>query len=134
MFSPIKSRLLTGSTLERGRSFFERHKMNIALGGAFFIGIFLGLGLATLTAGNRPSPIIIDQNIRTTKADEIIKMAEAPGVNNAPEDFIASVNGKNYYPAGCAAGNKIKKENQIRFKSAKEAEARGYQLSKSCGF
>ncbi len=106
--------------------------MNIALGGAFFVGIFLGLGLAILTAGNRPSPIIIDQNIRTIKADEIIKMAAVPGVNNAQGDFIASVNGKNYYPAGCSAAYKIKKENQIRFKSAQAAEARGYQPSKSC--
>ncbi|OGD29728.1 hypothetical protein A2833_00050 [Candidatus Azambacteria bacterium RIFCSPHIGHO2_01_FULL_44_55] len=120
------------STLERGSSFFERHKINIALGGAFFVGIFLGLGLAILTAENQPSPIIIDQNIMTIKADEIIKMAETPGVGNMAGDFIASINGKNYYPAECAAAYKIKKENQIRFKSAEEARSRGYVPSKSC--
>ncbi|HVW66862.1 MAG TPA: S1 RNA-binding domain-containing protein [Candidatus Peribacteraceae bacterium] len=42
------------------------------------------------------------------------------------EGFVASKDGKKYYPADSAAGKKIKDENRVSFKTAEEAEAAGY--------
>lgn len=46
--------------------------------------------------------------------------------------FVASVNGKKYYPAGCKAANRINKENSIWFASEKEALEMGYTPSAQC--
>lgn len=40
--------------------------------------------------------------------------------------WVASKDGKKYYPADSAAGKKIKEENLVVFQSAEEAEAAGY--------
>jgi small subunit ribosomal protein S1 len=42
------------------------------------------------------------------------------------EGFIASKDGKKYYPADSAHAHKIKEENRVHFKTAEEAEAAGY--------
>jgi len=45
---------------------------------------------------------------------------------------LASSRGKKYYPVDCPAANNIKNENRVYFKTASEAEAKGYTLSGSC--
>jgi len=40
--------------------------------------------------------------------------------------FVASKTGKKYYAAGSAAAKRIKEENRVEFKTAKEAEKAGY--------
>ncbi len=48
-------------------------------------------------------------------------------------DFVlASKKGDKYYFLWCAGSQRIKKENLIFFKDAKEAEKAGYSLSKTC--
>lgn len=48
------------------------------------------------------------------------------------KNYVASKNGKMYYPLGCSGANRIKLENQIWFATTTEAERSGYQLSTSC--
>lgn len=51
-----------------------------------------------------------------------------------PSTYVASKNGKRYYPAECSAGNRIKEENKVYFKTEQEAQNRGLTrtVSKSC--
>ncbi|MEI8130068.1 MAG: hypothetical protein WCG55_01020 [bacterium] len=46
--------------------------------------------------------------------------------------FIASKNGKKYYPASCAGASKIKATNRVYFQTSKEAESAGYSLASQC--
>lgn len=47
-------------------------------------------------------------------------------------NYLASKRGKKYYPVDCPAANNIKVENRLYFKTATEAESKGYSLSSSC--
>lgn len=55
-----------------------------------------------------------------------------PPLSAAIKNFMASINGKKYYPAGCKAANSINKENIIWFASEKEAREMGYTPSAQC--
>lgn len=50
----------------------------------------------------------------------------------ATEKYLASKNGKKYYPADCPAAARIAEANRIWFSSAAEAEGAGFSLSASC--
>ncbi len=45
--------------------------------------------------------------------------------------FVASKNGKKYYPIDCSASDNIKKENKIFFSSEEEAKSKGYSRTES---
>ena len=46
--------------------------------------------------------------------------------------FVASVNGKYYYPVGCSYANRIKPENQIFFQTEAEAQSHGLKPWPGC--
>lgn len=46
--------------------------------------------------------------------------------------YLASKNGKKYYPADCPAASRIAEANRIWFNSTTEAEQAGLTLSASC--
>lgn len=46
--------------------------------------------------------------------------------------FVASINGKKYYPIGCKAAERIKQENRVWFSSEEEAHSMGYMPSMQC--
>ncbi len=50
----------------------------------------------------------------------------------AKGNYLASSRGKKYYPVDCPASQNIKESNRIYFKTANEAETKGYTLSTSC--
>lgn len=50
----------------------------------------------------------------------------------AKGNYTASSRGKKYYPIDCLASQNIKESNKIYFKTASEAESKGYSLSTSC--
>lgn len=94
----------------------------------------IGLGIGLLINNNEPSQIIIDKNIKiglpNSEGNQVI------GENNYKilGNFLASINGKAYYPKDCAAANRIKEENRIWFNTKEEAEAQGYKPAQNCGF
>ncbi len=96
------------------------------------VGVVIGWGLGILTASSRPSPIIIDNNakIGLPSGEALPDAFEAAVLGN----FTASINGKAYYPANCAAAKRINEENKIWFETAAEAEGEGYQPAKNCSF
>jgi len=60
------------------------------------------------------------------------KGAFSASYKKAEDAFVASKNGKNYYPIDCKASDVIKEENKIFFASASDAQLAGYVLSARC--
>jgi len=97
--------------------------------------VFLvGLGIGFLINNNEPSQIIIDKNIKIGLPDS--DSSQVIDANNYKilGNFLASINGKAYYPKDCAAANRIKEENRIWFNTKEEAELQGYQPAQNCNF
>lgn len=120
-----KSRL--ENLLEWGK---EREK-NILISLALVLGLLIGLGTGLLFKSNQVSPIIIDKNIKiglpaVSENSSVSKKLIMSG------NFVASINGKAYYPANCVAAQRIKEENRIWFNSREEAEADGYRPAQNC--
>lgn len=95
---------------------------------------FLGLGIGLLIRPNKSSHIIIDKNVKIglpVRQSGLSENSEKP-FNLSGGSFVASINGKNYYPKDCPSAKRIKEENMIWFGSAQEAEADGYTLAKNC--
>jgi hypothetical protein len=53
-------------------------------------------------------------------------------INQGEKKYVASKNGKLYYPLDCSGAKRIKSGNELWFATASEAEKSGYQLSKTC--
>lgn len=92
----------------------------------------IGLGIGLLINNNEPSQIIIDKNIKIGLPNS--DSGQATDANNYKilGNFLASINGKAYYPKDCAAANRIKEENRIWFNTKGEAEAQGYKPAQNC--
>lgn len=103
------------------------------------LGFLIGLGTGLLINNNEPSPIIIDKNAKIGLPAQTDLSAQSDGqvteTNNNYKilgNFLASINGKAYYPKDCAAANRIKEENRIWFNTKEEAEAQGYKPAQNC--
>ena len=95
---------------------------------------FIGLGLGLLIRPSKPTPIIIDKNVKIGLPARQAEFSEnsSKSFNFTGGSFVASINGKNYYPEDCPSAKRIKEENMIWFDSAEEAEADGYTPAKNC--
>lgn len=95
---------------------------------------FIGLGLGLLTKPNKTTPIIIDKNVKINLSAQQSEFLGNTGKspNFSGGNFVASINGKNYYPKDCLSAKRIKEENMIWFNSSEEAEADGYIPAKNC--
>lgn len=57
----------------------------------------------------------------------------APTTNPQEQPIIGNKNSKIYHLPGCSGYNRVSEQNQVKFKSAAEAEAAGYRVAKNCG-
>ncbi len=97
----------------------------------FLVLVFLiGLGLGLLINNGGSSQIIIDKNAKVGLPEASQNFAPSAVQNGS--NFMASINGKAYYPKNCAAGNRIKEENRVWFATTEEAEAQGYKPAQNC--
>lgn len=91
----------------------------------FSVGLMIGI----LIKPDKSTSIIIDKNVK-------IGLPTGTNLSNLSiqenGNFVASINGKAYYPKNCKAANVIKEENRIWFNSAEEAQGQGYSLAKNC--
>src|SRR3989344_6348167 len=113
----------------RAKNFIEQvliYKNTTYIALILILTFSLGLVFGFLIKPNKSNPIIIDRNVkiglptRTTLSNTIQK-------ENG--NFVASINGKAYYPKSCRAASVIKEENRIWFDSAEEAEIQGYAFA-----
>ncbi len=106
---------------------------------AILVLIFLiGMGIGfLLKSGNGASQITIDKNMKIGLPVQVGLPARTDltaQISLPMGNFLASINGKAYYPKDCAAGNRIKEENRVWFDTKEEAEIQGYQPAQNCGF
>jgi len=116
------------------KSFFKQNQDKIVLcAGIVLIALIaFGLGRLSYNIGSKSAPIeIIDTDIfktaETAKIGENLleqKEQEKEGI------FVGSRNSDKYHLPDCQWAKRIKKENEIWFKSEKEAQEKGY---KPCG-
>ncbi len=64
--------------------------------------------------------------------DNLASNTPQNGQKQPQEGYVASISGKNYYPKGCPAAQRLNPENIISFASTQEAEEAGYKRSNSC--
>lgn len=94
---------------------------------------FLGLGLGLLIRPNKPTPIIIDKNVKIgLPARAGLPAQSGLPSNSTGTNYVASINGSAYYPVNCKAAEKIKEENRVWFKTTQEAESQGYKPAQNC--
>lgn len=110
----------------------RENEKSLLVGLALTLGFLTGLGTGLLMNTNRVSPIIIDKNIKIGLPNGRIENSSTPLKKATSGNFMASINGKSYYPANCEAAKRIKEENRIWFGSREEAEAGGYKPAKNC--
>lgn len=82
--------------------------------------------------GNSRSVIDNRSNINTVDKQNISSNEGLYSNNNIGKNYVASKNGKRYYPKGCGAANRIKPSNEVWFSTSAEAESLGYTRSASC--
>ena len=108
--------------------------------GEILTGLILVLGLSLAFGLGRWSNLGSVQNSirvenippKSTEANSAIVSKISPETEGVGGNFVASRNGKKYYPADCKSANRIKAENRIYFRTAAEAEAAGYTLTTTC--
>lgn len=71
-----------------------------------------------------------DQSAKAIESSSIKAIGNMEIVAN--KNYVASKNGKNYYPVNCKGANRINPENMIWFGSKEEAEGSGYTFSSIC--
>lgn len=109
-------------------------RSNKYFAGAVLILVFLiGLGIGLLIRENQATPIVIDKNMKIGLPAQKNFVAQKNN-NGMSGNFLASINGKAYYPKDCTAAKKIKEENIIWFTTKQEAEAQGYKPAQNCAF
>lgn len=88
----------------------------LASSASFGLGYFAGLDAAQASeTGLGTSPISVDATPASKEGQ-----------------FVASINGTKYYPAGCAGADRISPANRVWFASAELAVAAGYALAANC--
>lgn len=66
------------------------------------------------------------------KIAEIEKSKETASSTEKSGSFVASRQGKKYFPVDCGSAKTIKEENRVYFGSEVEAQAAGYERTLSC--
>jgi len=108
-------------------------KSNVVVGGAGVVVI--GLAVAGMTffggSGKGEAPV---QEVSVARSAVTESVTAVPTVSNgtAAGNFVASKQGKKYFPLGCGTAKSIKEENKVFFGSEAEAEQAGYERSLTC--
>lgn|SRR3989338_10448234 len=112
------------------------NRQNLTTGAFLALGFLIGLGIGLLVGTQKPSPIIIDKNVKVSLPGRQMEFSKNPEktFNLLGGNFVASINGKAYYPKGCPSANVIKEENRVWFNSVQEAELQGYAPAKNCSW
>lgn len=106
-----------------------------------YLLIIIGVGIVSFALGRLSLPDNYNQkdNLATVESSGILfnnNAREKENLTNQTSSvekrYVASKNGKKYYPLGCNGAKRIKKENEVWFKTAEEAEKSGYTKSSTC--
>lgn len=132
--------------VEKIKSLYDNLKVSL-----FYFLLVLTVGVISFYLGrlstqkNSESPNLtkqVAQNSNNLKAQSFIKEADTETnkttfkntVNKTTWKYIASKNGKIYYPKDCKGSQRIKESNRVFFETKEEAEYKGYKQTASCKY
>ena len=96
-------------------------------------GISFAIGFSARAHVADAAPVVIEcPDSAYMPAPAATASESASAASNAGEAYVASKNGKKYYPASCAGAANIKDENKVYFATDTAAQAAGYSLSATC--
>lgn len=112
-------------------------KSNVIIGAAL-VGV-IGLGIFGMSVfGKAGQGGEQQQAAFIPKAKEMVHQGTAPSASSSLSvgkesgSFVASKQGKKYFPVDCGTAKSIKEENKVFFGSESEAVAAGYERSLTC--
>ncbi len=122
---------------------FDKIKSNLGLDNItiVYLLVIVGVGTGSFALGRLSISDSYNQadNMAQVEPKALIEDAEVNKADILPinqsqteKRYVASKNGKMYYPLGCGGAKRIKKENEVWFKTAEEAEKSGYTRSVTC--
>jgi hypothetical protein len=117
---------------DRIAQWYTDTRKDLFIGACIAFIVFITVGLFRLAAPHvGKAPIIIEA---LPHAATVQRAGEREGSASAERlgAFVASRNGKKYYPPDCPAANRIKPENRIWFASVREAQETGYEPAANC--
>lgn len=110
-----------------GKSFSERWFIPLSI----TLLTLMSFGLGRISANTHPEPVTIQGALeRPELSQESVGNSQAALLGS----FVASKNGKKYYPLSCGGAKRIKEENKIYFATTEEAERAGYGKALNCSF
>jgi len=90
----------------------------------------ISFGFGRLSQRVNPEPVKILSPASVQVSAQTISIVEEQGSRN----FVASKNGKKYYPLSCSGAGRIKEGNKVYFDTQQEAEDAGYSKAANCSF
>ena len=143
MSNEYKSELgITQGSWLKGPIFYIIAALIVAVGG-------FGVGRLTKISDNR-EPIQIQAGTALRSAEAVASVGNSvpeptvigdtkqeitpTTVGSQSGQFVASKNGKKYFPTDCASAKSIKAGNKVFFKTQDEAKKAGYEPSSMCKF
>ncbi len=112
-------------------------KSNVIIGAAL-VGV-IGLGVLGMSVfgktgkgGEPQQAAFMPQAKEAVKQGTVQSGSSSASVGQGSGSFVASKQGKKYFPVDCGTAKSIKEENKVFFGSESEAEAAGYERSLTC--
>lgn len=101
------------------------------------VGIFILTNTISFILGKWSNLTHVGE-LSETKNSEVAVVSSIPDFNMPTntslekESVVASVRGSKYYFTWCSGASSLQEETKVVFASAKEAEQKGYSISKTC--
>jgi hypothetical protein len=106
-----------------------------------YLLVIIGVGIGSFAMGRLSVSDIYNrsENMAQVKQESFVESVEENNVDisiteemQLEKRYVASKNGKMYYPLGCSGAKRIKPENEVWFSTTEEAEKSGYTKSSTC--
>ena len=121
----------------------KKHRNALILGGIVLVasGTSFAMGYGARAQVAEASPVVIEcpQDAYMPAPAVAAAPVSADAKGNAGSDaaqgsgaYVASKNGKSYYPVSCFAADRIKASNKVYFATEQQAQSAGYKLSGTC--
>ena len=131
--------------------FFNKIKSKLGIDNTtiLYFLIIIGVGIASfglgqlsvsISSNNNETSNIIKENQNTNSLNNSSSEIKIIDTNKniistetiGEKMYVASKNGKLYYPVNCSGANRIKEENKVWFATTTDAEKSGFAYASSC--